>query len=79
MPTSARGIEPKGGPRKTGMQPAMKISLVRRADAESPGSTRQKSVLLMRSTTCVHKCLHELLNFFIVLETLLEARIRHLS
>ena len=51
-PSCARGIEPYGGPRKTGMQPAMKISLVLRAEALSPGSTRQKSVLFILSMTC---------------------------
>ena len=49
---SASGMLPKGGPRKTGMHPAIKISLVRRAEALSPGSTRQNSVLRMRSITC---------------------------
>ena len=37
---------------KTGMQPDMKISLVRRDDAESPGSTRQNTVSCMVSRTC---------------------------
>ena len=34
------------------MQPAMKISLVRLAEALSPGSTRQNSVLLILCMTC---------------------------
>ena len=34
------------------MQPAMKISLVLRAEALSPGSTRQNSVLFILSMTC---------------------------
>ena len=37
---------------KTGMQPAMKISLVRRDDAESPGIIRQNTVSCMVSRTC---------------------------
>lgn len=37
----------------TGMQPDMKISLVRREDAESPGSTRQNVDVCMVSSTCI--------------------------
>ena len=37
---------------KTGMQPAMKISLVRRDEAESPGIIRQNTVSCMVSRTC---------------------------
>ena len=40
---------------KTGMQPDMKISLVRRDDAESPGITRQNTVSCMVSRTCTRQ------------------------
>ena len=35
------------------MQPDMKISVVRRADAESPGSTKQKIDFRISSITCM--------------------------
>ena len=37
---------------KTGMQPAIKISLVRRDEAESPGIMRQNTVSCIVSRTC---------------------------
>ena len=42
---------------KTGMQPDMKISLVRRDDAESPGIIRQNTVSRMVSRTYTRHCL----------------------
>ena len=47
---------------KTGMQPAMIVSLSRRVLAESPGMDRQKVALRMRSmmllSTHHHSCQH---------------------
>ena len=41
LTVSAKGMEWYGGPRKTGMHPAKKISLKRRVEAASPGNAIQ--------------------------------------
>ena len=42
-------MECQGGPRKTGMQPARKISLRRRVEGLSPGNAGQNTVCLILS------------------------------
>lgn len=50
----ASGMEWKGGPRKTGTQPAMTASGRRRLVCESPGSIRQN--LLVRYSSICFSC-----------------------